>query len=213
MTRLSIDTLADVPHFTARPSRAVSPKRKFVSWMLTFIVVLLMVSLLTFSQYSDILYAAHGTVLETSISLNGVDQYRAPVSAPMTRPNTPEVAPPLVITPPPPEPQFQIERPRQDEGTPDGDVLGAVGRDLACAATNFEYLNPAQRMRCQRVPWAAGRMPDGTIVLAPDQPNRFAPPPQYRISGADANRRAMETAPTCDRMLNVPCLNIVPGRN
>jgi hypothetical protein len=208
--RLSIEKLADVPFFTARPSRAVAPKRKVVSWILTGIIQLLLLSMLTFSQLPDVLYP-HGSSLETTINLKGVDQAETPAVVPMTRPNAPEVAPPLVILPPPP--QFQVERPRQDEGTPEGDVLGAVGRDIACAATNYEYLNSAQRARCPRIPWQPGRLADGTITLAPAPFNRFAPQPEYHISGAEANRRAVETAPTCSSVLNTSCLNIVPGRN
>ena len=54
----------------------------------------------------------------------------------------------------------------------------------------------------------------GLIVLMPAPGNRFVPPPpQFQISGADAQRRAIETAPTCPpSSLNVPCLNVVPGR-
>jgi hypothetical protein len=212
--RLSIETLADVPFFTARPSRAVASKRKVVCWILTGIVELLMVSLLTLSQLPQEVLHPHGTTLETTINLNGNDRTVMPASAPIVRPNAPAAAPPLIIPPPTPTPQFQIERPREDAGTPEGTLLEAIGRDIACAATNFEYLNAAQRARCERVPWQAGRLPDGTIVLAPQRPNRFAPPPpEYRISGADANRRAVEQAPVCDPMLNVPCMNIVPGRN
>jgi hypothetical protein len=208
---LSIEKLADVPLFTARPSRAVAAKRKVVSWILTGIIQLLLLSMLTFSEFPTVLYP-HGTTLETTINLKGADRADTPVVVPLTRPNAPDVAPPLVIVPPPP--QFQIERPREDEGTPEGQVLDAVGRDIACVATNYEYLNSAQRARCAHIPWMPGRLADGTITLAPARPNQFAPPPpEYHISGADANRNAIERAPTCSTLLNTSCLNIVPGRN
>jgi hypothetical protein len=207
---LSIENLADVPFFTARPSRAVAPKRKVVSWIITGIIQLLVLSMLTFSQLPEVLYP-HGSSLETTINLKGADLSDKPVMAPMTRPNAPEVSPPLIIVPPPPE--FQVERPRQDEGTPEGEVLGAVARDIACAATNFEYLNSAQRARCPRIPWQPGRLADGTIVLAPQQGSRYTPPPQYHVSGADANQRAVQSAPVCSSLLNATCLNIVPGQN
>ena len=38
----------------------------------------------------------------------------------------------------------------------------------------------------------------------------YAPPVVPKISGADAMRRRMETAPGCNIMLNVPCLQSTP---
>jgi hypothetical protein len=207
--RLSIETLADVPLFTGRPPHEAAPRRKTVSWILTGIIELLFLSMLTFSELPALLQRPHGNSLETTIDLRGTQHTDAPVMAPIARPNAPEAAPPLVIIPPPPE--FQVEKPREDAGTPDGDVLGAVGRDVACAATNFEYLNASQRARCQRVPWQAGKLPDGTIVMAPAPGGRYAPRPEYHVSGADANRRAVESVPACSNLINAPCLNIVPG--
>jgi hypothetical protein len=51
------------------------------------------------------------------------------------------------------------------------------------------------------------------VLASPEPRNRFAPPPpEFALSGADAQRRSIERADPCPVMLNVPCLNRIPGR-
>ncbi len=141
----------------------------------------------------------------------------------MELPPAPSGAPPEVVTEPiiipPPLVQVQPE-PEERGGITAGDLLGAIGREVACSAGNFENLTAVQRSRCGRLPWQGAQMPDGAIVLTiPPPRGRFfeeenARPPEVRISGADAQRNRMEGADTgCLVILNTPCFNRIPGRN
>ena len=82
---------------------------------------------------------------------------------------------------------------------PSGGLLG-VGRSLACGASSYENLTPAQRQQCLRHPWRFVKRPDGTIVL--DVPKPTEPPP----SAIDIIRHEQQTAPPCPILSNVPCL-------
>ena len=90
----------------------------------------------------------------------------------------------------PPPPNSQIAPPQ----TP-ADILKAIGEALSCGAENFENLTQAERNRCKREPWIARKLPNGTIVLEAAAPQPFAPAPVAKISGAEALRHEMQTAP------------------
>lgn len=152
--------------------------------------------------------------LETILLLPSFHGENAPEMH-MLRPAAPTGAPPEIITspitlpkPPPPPPENAQKPPAP------GDVLKAVGQELSCGAGSFENLTQAERSRCLHQPWHGGKTPSGSIlVLAPAIPKLAEPQPQseFRISGADAQRRAIESSPTgCPVMLNVPCLNNIP---
>lgn len=212
--RLHIDSLSDVPLFAARPQPQVPPKRKAATWIVVGIVHLLMLNLLMFSQNFPSL-VRRGVEHETILDLSGNPKSETPAVR-MVPPQAPVGTPPQIPMAPVPLPPPVVETPQraQREGNPEGDLLGAVGRELACAAGNYENLNPVQRARCPRAPWQGAIAPDGTIVLATPQPrNRFAPPPREPVlSGADAQRLSVERNNPCPVMLNVPCLNQIPGR-
>jgi hypothetical protein len=187
------------------PRRAWS---RTLSWLLVVLVHLVFMGMLTFSV-SLPRFRPH-SALETILLLPSLNGRNAP-EVHMLRPQAPSQAPPEIITapitlpkPPPPENQAKPATP--------GDVLKAVGEALSCGAGSFENLTQAERNRCRHEPWHGGKAPNGSIlVLAPSMPKLAAPEPQFRLSGADAQRRAIETAPTgCPVMLNVPCLNDIP---
>ena len=214
---MSIEKLSDVPLFAARPSRAVAPQRKAASWIAVGIVHLLLANLLIFSEdWKDLVTS--GSSSEVTLDLRGATDRSPAPDVRMTVPEAPTGVPPEVVIDPLiiPRPPESLQ-PRADGGISDGDLLGAIGRDVACIAGNYENLTPAQRARCGRVPWYGARLSDGNIVLRPPETHPlFAPPePEYRISGADAQRRQMETAGSdpCPVILNTPCFNRIPGRN
>lgn len=102
----------------------------------------------------------------------------------------------------PPEPKKALPPP------PSGGLEG-VGRSLACGASSYEYLSPAQRETCLRHPWAFIKRPDGTIVLDAPKP---APPPAFTAS--DLARHEQQTGPPCPLLANVPCLSkILPNHD
>ena len=210
---MSIENLSDVPLYAARPSRNVAPKRKAASWIVVGIVHLLILNLLLFSQNFAAL-TRHGAEHETILDLTGTQAQTKP-SVKMVVPQAllgvpPELPAPLI---PPPQP---LEQPPviPEGGQEKGDVLGALGREIACSPGHYENLTEAQRTRCGRIPWQGALLPNGAIVLnRPADTNRFAPPPPgYKLSGQDAQRLQVERAQTdCPVMLNMPCVNRIPG--
>jgi len=216
---LSIENLSDVPLYAARPSRQVPPKRKAASWIAVFIVHLVIANTLIFSEGWKTL-VPHGSSREmTTLDLRGATDNSPAPDVRMTVPEAPAGVPPELVIDPLilPRTTPETDSPRAEGGISDGDLLGAVGRDVACIAGNYENLTPAQRARCARIPWMGAKLPDGSLVLRPPEMNPlFAPPPpQARVSGADGQRRQMETAGSdpCPVILNTPCFNRIPGRN
>jgi hypothetical protein len=146
---------------------------------------------------------------ETILELSRLSKGEAPpirlIQPVVPRASAPEVTTaPVIVVPPPPN--SQIAPPQ----TP-ADILKAIGEALSCGAENFENLTQAERNRCKHEPWLARRLPNGTIVLEAAAPQPFAPLPVPKISGAEALRHEMQTAPPCPIMLaNVPCMNVTP---
>lgn len=115
-----------------------------------------------------------------------------------------EVMPAPITIMPPPVIQITPER----SGPTPGDILGAVGQEIGCGANSFENLTPAEQARCRRIPWHGVMLPNGSVVLdTPELASRFKPPPEPKISGADAQRQEMDRAPDCPLILNLPCMN------
>ncbi|HEV7959929.1 MAG TPA: hypothetical protein VGP01_02780 [Rhizomicrobium sp.] len=146
---------------------------------------------------------------ETILDLSRLSSSEAPPIR-LIRPVVPRAAPPeittapVVVVPPPP-PNSQTAPPQ----TP-ADILKAIGEALSCGAENFENLTQAERSRCRHEPWIARKLPNGTIILEAAAP-RAIEPEVPKISGADALRREMQTAPSgCSLVTNVPCMNPTP---
>jgi hypothetical protein len=215
---LSIETLSDVPLYAARPSRHVPPKRKAAGWIAVGVVHLLIANLLIFSEGWKSLVVRHGASTEVTLDLRGATDRSPAPEVRMTVPQAPVGVPPeLTIDPviiPPPTDRTTPTRP-QSGGISDGDLLGALGRDVACSAGHYENLTTAERARCGRIPWAGARLPNGAIVLRDPEPrNRFAEPePEMRVSGAEQMQRQLQTGLTpgnCPVLLNVPCFSARP---
>jgi hypothetical protein len=145
------------------------------------------------------------TILDLSRSAKGEAPPIRLIQPVVPRASAPEVSTaPVIVVPPPPN--SQIAPPQ----TP-ADILKAIGEALSCGAENFENLTQTERNRCRRQPWIARKLPNGTIVLEAAAPQPFAPAPVAKISGADALRHEMQTAPPCPIMVsNVPCMTVTP---
>lgn len=76
------------------------------------------------------------------------------------------IAPPINIPKPPP---IIIEKEPKPgaEGQGPVDVLGAVGRELACSAGSWEHLTMVERQRCGYYPWRGVKLPNGSLVMIP----------------------------------------------
>jgi hypothetical protein len=220
---LSIESLSDVPLYAARPSRQVPAQRKATAWLTVLIVHLLLLNLFIFSQIVPVM-VRHGDPKELMLDLRGITRTIRP-NEQIVVPEAPMGKPPEVVTEPIviPPPVVQVQPEEQRPGAPEGDLLGALGREVACSAGNYETLTQAQRSRCPRMPWQGARLPNGAVVLQTPPPrNRFfdeenarqAAVEAARISGADGLRNRIEGANDgCPVILNTPCFNRIPGRN
>lgn len=169
--------------------------RRWLAGGAVVVVHLLALALIAFSIHVPVIQRIRETIPEAIMWI--------PVAKPAHPPKKVEEQPleesfPILTAPItlPPEPKRALPPP------PNGGMEG-VGRSLACGASSYEYLSPAQRETCLRRPWAFMRRPDGTIVL--DVPKPAEPPPSI----ADIMRHEQETTPPCPLLNNVPCLNKV----
>ena len=133
-------------------------------------------------------------------------------------------APITVPKPPPVKPE--VEPKTQSEGsTAPGDILGAVGRELACSAGSWEHLTSTERERCGYgrsggYPWKGARLPNGSIVMVPRSvmPRLAdAPNPEFTVNSgldriqSDVRRGITPGQGGCPIMQNTPCLHVSPG--
>jgi hypothetical protein len=147
-------------------------------------------------------------VLETILFLPAVTGNNAP-KVRIVRPESPSEAPPEIATAP-----ITIPRPPPVESQPQsatpGDILGSVGRALACGAGSYENLNSGERANCRREPWNGRRAPTGALVLDPGPRPLELPqaPGQLRLSGSESIRRDLQQGgpSACPILQNTPCL-------
>jgi hypothetical protein len=135
------------------------------------------------------------------------------LSAPITLPKPPPVLKPL-------------EKPKEgEENTAPTDILGAVGRELACSAGSWEHRTSAERTRCGYgrsggYPWKGARLPNGSIVMIPRSVlPRLAEVPdgEFNVNtGADqvqaqVQRGIIPGQGGCPILQNTPCVHVSPG--
>jgi len=186
--------------------------RRAISWALVALVHVLLLSIMALDQYHWRTMALRKPGTELILDLSQAPRSEAPpvqlIQPIVPRASAPEIttAPVIVVPPPPPN----SEAPPLPQAP--ADILKAIGEALSCGAENFENLTQAERNRCRHEPWIARKLPNGTIVLEAAAPSPFAPAPTLpRITGAEALRREMQTAPSgCSLVTNVPCMNVTP---
>ena len=185
--------------------------RRAISWALVALVHVLLLAMLTLDQYHSRSMALRKPGNELILDLSQATRSAAPpirlIEPIVPRASAPEVTTAPVIVVPPPPPNSQAPPLPQAPA----DILKAIGEALSCGAENFENLTQTERARCKREPWVAHKLPNGTIVLEAANPSIYAPPPALpKLSGADAMRHQLQTAPPCPIMLNVPCVQTTP---
>ncbi len=207
MTDYALDLYGIRPR---RPSNEEQRRRLFeriFAWGVVAIIHILMLFVVVADQRHRRELAMKPPA-ETILELGRVPKGEAPpirlIQPVVPRASAPEVTTaPVIVVPPPPN--SQIAPPQ----TP-ADILKAIGEALSCGAENFENLTQAERNRCKREPWVARRLPNGTIVLEAAAPQAIEPTVP-KISGAEAMRHELQTAPGCQLMVaNVPCMNPTP---
>lgn len=158
-------------------------------------------------------------ITETILTLTTPGNNAPPIH--YVQPDVPSKNPPQILSapitvpkPPPPVPDVVEEPPKP------GDVLGAVGRALACSAGSWEHLTGPERARCGGIPWRGMRLPNGTLVMIPPGglPRlKDVPPPEFDINtGADRMQRDLQTGAIpgnggCPILQNIPCTHVTPG--
>jgi hypothetical protein len=143
--------------------------------------------------------------------------------------HTPDIlnkAPPTISSAPviiPIIPPIEKPPPEQAPGAPTpGDILGMIGRNLACSPGSWEHLTTKEREICGGAPWRAYRTPQGSLVMIP--PNQLPrlkqpPPPQFSVNtGADRIQRDLQNGQDpamggCPIMQNTPCVHVAPNWN
>jgi len=184
--------------------------QRAISWLLVILIHAALMAALLLDQLHWRTSLLAKPPVETMLDLTKMrPQGQAPPVV-LIRPIVPRAAPPVISNAPvivvPPPPNVQVAPPK----TP-AEILKAIGEALSCGAENFENLTQAERNRCRHEPWIARKLPNGTIVLEAAAPSPFAPVPVPKISGGEALRREMQTAPSgCSLVTNVPCVNPAP---
>jgi len=163
------------------------------------------------------------TIVETMLILapagNNEDNRKTFNPLPMVNTAPRMIAPPITIPKPPP-----IEvAPEKEPGAGQGpvDVLGAVGRELACSAGSWEHLTMVERQRCGLYPWRGVKLPNGSLVMIPRTmlPRLKEAPPDSEFSintGGDQLRAQTQAGVIpgqggCPILQNTPCLHATPG--
>ena len=224
----SFATPPGLTHPFLRPGNARSPEeqrrevaKRTTSWILVaalhvLVVVSFVISIHPFSNKGNPMVETLLMLPASNANTNNRQNQVMP-DIPDKAPST--LAPPPVIVPiipPPPTP----DQPRNGAPT-QGDILGMVGRELACAPGSWEHLTgKEQKDVCGGGPWRAYRTPQGNLVMIPpSQLPRLkqTPEPQYSInSGADLQQRNLQIGqdPTmggCPIIQNSPCIHVTPG--
>jgi hypothetical protein len=161
-------------------------------------------------------------IIETILTLRPLAGNNRPEREPVN-PQILTNAPPRVLSAPitvpkPPPIKPEVEQPNRGDSAAPTDILGAVGRELACSAGSW-------RARCGYgrsggYPWKGMKLPNGSIVMIPRSVlPRLADRPQGEFtvnSGADriqsdVQRGIIPGQGGCPVLQNTPCLHVSPG--
>jgi hypothetical protein len=204
------------------PQGAAEQRRKAISRTTSWVLVVLLHVLFFFSFVLGMrpFDLRNRTIVETILTLqqagnNPRQDFR----------NNPEPvvsAPPRLLTAPlivPKPPPIHVDEQNHGEGG-GTDVLGAVGRELACSAGSWEHLTSVERARCGLYPWRAVKLPNGSLVMIPRNilPRlKEAPETEFSVNtGSDRIRSDVQAGITpgqggCPILQNTPCVHVTPA--
>ena len=222
----SFATPPGLTHPFLRPGNARSPEeqrrevaKRTTSWILVAALHVLVVVSFVISIHP---FSNKGRPIEETLLLlpsnnsNNRNQERVAPEIPDHAPST-LAAPPIIIPKIPPI--VPPQEPSKSGPTP-GDILGMVGRELACSPGSWEHLTTKEREICGGAPWRAYRAPNGSLVMIPpSQLPRLKqpPPPEYTLNtGADKMQRDLQNGQDpamggCPIMQNTPCVHVTPA--
>lgn len=203
------------------PEQRREAAKRVTSWILVgllhvFVVVSFVISIHPFTTRGR--SVEETLLLLPSNNSNNRNQERVAPEIPDKAPST-LAAPPIIIPKIPPI--VPPQEPSRSAPTP-GDILGMVGRELACSPGSWEHLTTKEREVCGGAPWRAYRTPQGSLVMIP--PNQLPrlkqpPPPEFTLNtGADRIQRDLQTGQDpamggCPIMQNTPCVHVTPNWN
>ncbi len=145
-------------------------------------------------------------------------------NAPPLRTINPDIensAPPLYTTAPITIPKPIVTPDSTGREATPGDILSAVGRELACSAGSWEHLSRAERNICGGQPWRGMRMPNGSLVMVPASqlPRLREPDPDegIRVTGSQQMQSDIQIGRNpalngCPILQHTPCLNPSMGQ-
>ena len=159
------------------------------------------------------------TIKETILYLSTPGQQTDAPPVHAITPEIPNATAPVITTAPITPPKPVLDDRNTAPVTP-GDILGAVGRELACSAGSWEHLTARERAVCGGVPWRGVKLPNGNIVMLPPsvmprlkegRDNGFT-----LNSGADRMQRDIQMGNNpanngCPIMQQRPCTHVTPN--
>ncbi|HET7086366.1 MAG TPA: hypothetical protein VFI23_16450 [Rhizomicrobium sp.] len=206
------------------PPGAAEQRRRALSRTTSWALVALLHVLFFFSFVLGIrpFDMKNRTIVETILTLApaGNNQHDRRILNPEPLINTAPrmLAPPITLPKPPPLPETKEIQPGANQGPVD--VLGAVGRELACSAGSWEHLTMVERQRCGIYPWRGMKLPNGSLVMVPKNvlPRlKEAPDTEFSVNtGADQLRAQTQAGVIpgqggCPILQNTPCLHVTPN--
>jgi hypothetical protein len=159
------------------------------------------------------------SIKETILYLSspGIQDNAPPVHA--ITPEVPNASAPIITVAPITPPKPVLDDRNTAPVTP-GDILGAVGRELACSAGSWEHLTARERAVCGGAPWRGMRLPNGNLVMVPPSLlPRLKQVPDNGLtlnSGADKMQRDLQTGQNpalggCPIVQQRPCTHVTPN--
>jgi hypothetical protein len=203
---------------------AAEQRRKTLSRTTSWVLVAVLHVLFFFSFVLGIrpFDMKNRTVVETILTLSSAGNNQRDRQIVNPEPlvnNAPRMlAPPITLPKPPPIEVPPEKQPGAGQGPVD--VLGAVGRELACSAGSWEHLTMVERQRCGLYPWRGMKLPNGSLVMVPATvlPRlKAAPDTEFSINtGAEGLRAQTQAGITpgqggCPILQNTPCLHVNPN--
>ncbi len=144
-------------------------------------------------------------------------------NAPPLRTVNPDVqteAMPLITTAPITVPKPEVVPDSEGHAATPGDILAAVGRELACSAGTWEHLTRGERQACGGIPWRGLKLPNGSLIMLPGNvmPRLREPPPDdgIRVTGSEQQQRDLQMGRNsatggCPILQHTPCLSPSTG--
>jgi hypothetical protein len=159
------------------------------------------------------------SIKETILYLSspGLQNDAPPIHA--ITPEVPNASAPVITTAPITVPKPELDDNNTRPLTP-GDILGAVGRELACSAGSWEHLTARERQVCGGVPWRGMRLPNGNLVMVPpaNLPRlKAAQENDFTVNtGADRIQRDVQMGNNpanngCPILQQRPCTHVTPN--